>query len=174
VLVLTINFLLPLKTVKLYRMEVDKDGVQSVYPLAISEYMPSDNDIRARLKELTILMWTIDPMLSKNMKRVQTMMAGQARRQFTDFLSEEKVFARVAEHADLTRETKVNSVAKLTDNVFLIDYTIKERIGLSDAFSRRKTMTVSFVIKPAKTDEEVLGDNPAGIFVTSFTHADLN
>lgn len=172
----TIYSMMPLKSVKIYRLEVDKLGNQNVVPMTSSEYEPSLNEVRSRIKETTENMFGINRVMKLNLTKVDKKMSGQAKKQFKEFLINEKPFARLAEHPDLIREVFVNGVSKITgsERVLLVDFSTKERIGQGEAITKRRTMTVSYEIKPAITDEEVLGDNPSGIYIVSFTLADLN
>ena len=176
-LAFTIFSIVPLKTVKIYRMDVDKLGTEKIVPMSTTEYEPSLNEVRARTKEMVVRMYGINArLMSSDIKKVEVMMSGQAYKQFQEFLATEKPFGRIVEHPDLIREVEVSGVNKITDNgkVLLVDFVTKERIGSSEQKVKRRTMTVSYEIKPAKTDAEVLGDNPAGIYVVSFTTNDIN
>lgn len=171
--VFAIKGMLPLKTVSVYRLEVDSTGNQRVVKMATSVYEPSDNEVRSRLKEMIERMFSIEPrLLSVNLTKVESMMSGQARAQFSEYLKSEKIFARAQEHPDLLREVNVSGVNSIAPKVFLVDFTTKERIGTAPPILKRKTMTISYELVPPKTDEDVLGDNPAGIFVVSFTISD--
>lgn len=140
-----------------------------------NEYVPADNEVRSRVKEITERMFAIEPrMLKKNLSKVEGFMSGQARKQFNEFLNSEKQFSRIVEHPDLLREVNVSAVSKIEDKVLLVDFVTKERVAQSDQISKRHSMTIRYEIKPARTDEEVLGDNPAGIFIVSFTINDIN
>lgn len=173
-LVATIYTLVPLKTVKIYRLEVDKLGAQNIVPMATSEYEPSLTEVRARIKEMTEQMFAIDRLMKKNLTKVELKMSGQAKKQFKEFLINQKQFARLAERPDLFREVVVSGVSKISDKVLLVDFSTKERMGQGEPITKRYTMTVSYEIKPATTDEEVLGDNPSGIYIVSFTISELN
>lgn len=171
--VFAIKGMLPLKTVSVYRLEVDTAGNQHAVKMATSVYEPSDNEVRSRLKEMTERMFSIEPrLLNLNLTKVESMMSGQARAQFSEYLKSEKIFARAQEHPDLLREVSVAGVNSIAPKVFLVDFTTKERVGTSPPILKRKTMTINYELVPPKTDEEVLGDNPAGIFVVSFTISD--
>ena len=173
----TLYSIFPLKTVKIYRLEVDKLGNEAVVPMTTTEYEPGLNEIRSRIKETTERMFSINARLqAKNLHKVDVMMSGQARKQFQEFLNKERQFGRVVEHPDLIREVEVSAVSKLSDSekVLLVDFVTKERVGSAEPKVERHTITYSYEIKPAKTDAEVLGDNPAGIYIVSFTISDLN
>lgn len=171
----TIYSVMPLKTVKIYRLEIDKVGAQTITPMSAGEYTPSDNEVRARTKEMVERMFGIDIRLMKrNLTKVELMMSGQARKQFNEFLFADKPFQRVASQPDLRRDVQVSGVSKIADRVLLVDFVTKERTGTGDPIVKRRTLTISYEIKPARTDEEVLGDNPAGIYIVSFTLADIN
>lgn len=171
--VLTIKEMLPLKTLSVYRVEVDNAGTQHVQKMSTTAYEPSENEVRSRLKEMVERMFAIEArLLSINLTKVEAMMSGQARAQFSEFLKSEKIFARIQERQDLLREVSVAGVNSIAPKVFLIDFTTKERLGSAPPVLKRKTMTVNYEIVPPKTDEEVLGDNPAGIYIVSFTISD--
>ncbi|WP_223827348.1 type IV secretion system protein [Undibacterium oligocarboniphilum] len=176
VLAFTINTMLPLKSVKIYRLEVDTLGNEKVVPMSASTYTPSENEVRARLKELVIRMYSINDAkrMDADLAKARVLMSGQAKAQFTDLINSEKPFLKLAEHPDYLREPKVNGVSKISDKVFLIDFLLKDRVGSSGQTTKHKTMTVTYEVKPPTTDEEVLGDNPAGIFVVSFTISDVS
>lgn len=176
ILAYAIKEIYPLKTVKIYRLEVDKLDKYAVVPLQNVDFKPSDNEVRARFKELITNMHVItDRKLTKaNLGKAEAFFSGQAIRQFNDFLVNERIFARLVDKPDLVREVKINSVKPIESGVMFADFSTFERIGASDRIEKRYSMTLRYEIKPATTDEEVLGPNPAGIYVVSFTISELN
>ncbi|WP_298150754.1 VirB8/TrbF family protein [Flavobacterium sp.] len=171
-----ISSLLPLKTVAMYRMEVDSKGTVTPVKMVAEKYMPSENEIRARLKELVVRQFTIrsKESLKTDLKIVENQMTGQARVQFSEFLRDDRPYFQITEKPDLTREVKVIIVNKPPgSDIYFVDFETRTRVGINAPVVSRKNVLFNIFIKPARTDEEVLGENPGGIYVSSFQISDV-
>jgi type IV secretory pathway TrbF-like protein len=154
-------------------MEVDSVGNYKVTNMTATEYSPSENEVRARIKEMVERMFTLDAQFTKrNISKAESLMSGQARKQFEEFLFKEQPFARLVKSPALFREVKVHAVTKIEEKALHVDFTTIEREGTGEPKPVRKAMTLRYEVKAPETDDEVLGDNPSGIFVINFAIAD--
>lgn len=175
-LIVFLSNLYPLKTVSMWRVEVDSKGTVTPVKMVAEKYMPSDNEVRARLKELVVRQFTIrsKESLKTDLKIVENQMIGQAKAQFNDFLRDDRPYYQISDNPELTREVNVLIVNKPPgSDVFVVDLETRTRIGTNAPEIRRKNVLFNIFIKPAKTDEEVLGENPGGIYVSSFKISDV-
>ncbi len=166
----------PPSVVRSYGVSSDANGHAVVTQLAA--YKPDDQTIRTSVRESVEGWFTIEPVLTDNIKTsrmahninaVKAQMTGTASNQFGEWLKTDAPFQAITANPKLVREVKVTNVSILPDATAIVEFTTTSTQTPTDKPAIQKyALTVRYQILPP-TQEDALGSNPYGIFFPFFT-----
>jgi type IV secretory pathway TrbF-like protein len=166
----------PPSVVKSYGVSADTAGTPVLREL--TTYQPNAQAIRVAMKEMTERWFTIEPILSgdirhsrmaSNIKAVQLQMEGKAQSSFLEWLKNDAPFEAIAADPKLTRQVTVTNVALLEDSTVVVNFTTSTAQGESDQpVVQRFSLTLRYEVQ-APASDVALTSNPFGIFVPFYT-----
>jgi type IV secretory pathway TrbF-like protein len=166
----------PPSVVKSYGVSADTAGTPVLREL--TTYQPNAQAIRVAMKEMTERWFTIEPILSgdirhsrmaTNIKAVQLQMEGKAQSSFLEWLKNDAPFEAIAADPKLTRQVTVTNVALLEDSTVVVNFTTSTAQGESDQpVVQRFSLTLRYEVQ-APASDVALTSNPFGIFVPFYT-----
>lgn len=166
----------PPSVVKAYGVSADAAGTPVLREL--TTYQPNALAIRVAIKEMTQRWFTIEPVLSgdikhsrmaTNIRDVQLQMEGKAQSSFVDWLRNDAPFEAIAADPKLTRQVTVTNVALLEDSTVVVNFTTSTSQGEADQpVVQRFSLTLRYEVQPPASDA-ALGSNPFGIFIPFYT-----
>lgn len=166
----------PPSLVKVYGVSADTNGTPVVRQL--TTYQPDAQSLRVALKSMTEEWFTIEPVLTGNVKTsrmardikaVQLQMEGRAQTSLTNWLQTDAPFEAIGTDPKLTREVSVSNVALLEDSTAVISFTTTTAQSETDTpVVQRFNLTVRYEIQPP-TSDAALTSNPFGIFIPFYT-----
>ncbi|CAG2155415.1 VirB8/TrbF family protein [Cupriavidus numazuensis] len=161
--------------VKAVGVSADATGKPIVREL--EAFQPQAIQLQWAFKDLVTRWFTIEPILTpkvedsrmaKTIRSVRDQMLGSSRKQFEDWMDDDKPFAQVGASPTLVREVKVVNVAALPDSTVAVEFIASTS---EDGFKPRKqryAVTFRYQVKPP-TSDGVLGTNPFGIYPVFFS-----
>lgn len=159
--------LLPLKSIALKIVEVDKETGEVSRISSAPEYTPTNAMVKSRLNEWTEQMAVIDPYVTReNLRKSTVPLKGKAVQEHADWLREQNQFKRLLDNPQLVRTYKLNSIDVSKPNIAFVFFTTTER-GVGDTKIVRWRLTVHYVLAPPTTEEELL-KNPVGLGISHF------
>lgn len=172
-------FLLPLKEIKPYIVEVDK-GTGAAYVPPQSEavlYRPRFDTISFFLRRFVQDAYTINQYNTIQVldPRAREYLRGNtAISEYADFLKKDQKFERMAKDPSLVRDVAFGSVTPVagTNNGVIIEVKLTTR-SASGTQEERRLVTLYYEIFPPETRRDV-EINPIGIFVTDFKIGESN
>ena len=171
----TLAFLLPLKEVRPWVVEVQPATGVVNRPVQVERIDPSTAVIKAELARWAEAVYAIDPLRSSEALRwANGRTADKAVGQFAEFRAREKIYERMRSEPDLVREAKVAAVDVSRKGTAFIFLTTTERVGAAapdPARSRRMRVTLNYRMVLPTREADLLA-NPLGLFVTFFSETE--
>jgi type IV secretion system protein TrbF len=166
----------PPSVVKAYGVSADSGGTPVIREL--TTYQPNAQAIRVGMKELCELWFTIEPVLTGDIKHsrmatsikaVQLQMEGGAQAAFVQWLKNDAPFEAISANPKLTRQVSVSNVALLPDSTAVVTFTTSTAQGEADQpIVQHFSLTLRYQIQPPDSDA-ALTSNPFGIFIPFYT-----
>ncbi|OGT89802.1 MAG: hypothetical protein A2286_03960 [Gammaproteobacteria bacterium RIFOXYA12_FULL_61_12] len=164
----TILFMLPLKSVVPYVVEVEPTGKATVVGAARDGFTPTQAQIVYFISRWTEALWGIDPALTtKSLEASYSMTRGKANEVFRQHVAAYKPIERSASDKSLTSAVQVKSVNFVSDGIAMVRFEVVERRKETKPLVETYMMTLHWIIQPPKTAEDIM-QNPIGFFVTDF------
>jgi len=173
--VATLAFLLPLKEVTPYVIEVNSGSGLVNKPIEVTKVSPNIAVVKAELARWAEAVYTIDPLRTNDFfKYANVRSRGKAVAQFAEFREREQVFVRLQREAGLVREVQVSSVDASQTGVAFIFLKTLERTGSQSVDAsrvKRYRLTLHYQIDPPREESALLA-NPLGLYVIFFNEAE--
>lgn len=164
---LAISAMLPLKSIALKIVEVDKETGAVVRISSAPDYTPTAAMVKAKLNEWAEQMTVIDPYVTReNLRKSTALLKGKAVSEHADWLKEQNQFKRMLDNPQLVRTYKLTSIDVSKPNIAFLFFTTTER-GAGEPKIVRWRLTVHYVSAPPTTEEDLLR-NPVGLGLSHF------
>lgn len=168
VMALAMILFFPLKTVVPYVIKVDSIGRAQPIQVAPEKFVASDAEIKYHTAQWINDVMTIRPGITRlNAKNAFNIVDGDAVGQFGRWMTEYRPIEKAVEHPEITTDTYVTSINKLSDHNLLVQfYTVTTTAGSAE--KQYWTATLNYSTFVPKTEEEILV-NPIGMRIESFS-----
>lgn len=173
--VLSIVFMLPLKEIRPWVVEVNPTTGVVNKPVEVQKINPNFAVVKSELARWAEAAYTIDPQRTPELLRwANARSADKAIGQFAEFRSRERIYERIQKEPDNVREVKVNAVDAAQDGTAFIYLTTTDRSGFSTPGAEKiksYRITLKYRFSQATQEKDLLA-NPLGILVTYFSDAE--
>lgn len=169
VLAITLLRLVPLKERVPYFVEVDRvTGEVRESERVITQFTPDETSIRYHLARWSENLLIVDQH-SRDLRLPETarLLRGDAVPQWRAFIQREQPVQKLVDDPLYRRNVRLISLAFLSDETALVRLEVTDNRGVS----RRVQLTVSYVIIPPKSEDDVMR-NPLGLWVINFSVTD--
>lgn len=162
------NYLLPLKTVEPFVIEVDKlTGESRASSMRATSYVPQDREVRYFIAKWIRQLVNIDPSTPDALQAAYGTTRGTAVEEFKDFLKKTNVFAEIKNDPSLRRITEISSINFIQERVAIVRIVTTTRSTSVAASEKRYVVNINFELEPPKEERELMA-NPIGFYVTHF------
>lgn len=162
------NHLLPLKSVEPFLIEVEKfSGEPRPSAMRAASYQPQEKEIQFFLARWIRQMLEIGPSTIDDLQEAYGYCRGNALEEFTEYLRNSEVFAKMKADPSLRRTLDISSITFIQERVALVRLVSKTRTLRGAPEEKRFIINVNFELDPPKEKEKFLV-NPLGFFITHF------
>lgn len=168
-LAFALSALLPLKTVTPYMIQVDNIGRTQAVPAAVTEFKPSEAQLRYFLAEWVYQVMTVRPgITTPNLARAFDKVQMAAIEQFRTHIATYRPVERSIESPDNTADVSIKAVNFLPEKNALIQFTVTETDKAGAKKLTDYSITIHYDTFVPQTEEQIL-KNPIGLVIKNFS-----
>lgn len=161
-------YLLPLKTVEPFVIEVDKlTGEARASAMSAKSYVPQEREIRYFTAQWLRQLVNIDPATPDALQTAYSHVRGPAVESFKEYLAKTNVFAEIKRDPSLRRITEISSLSFIQERIILARIITTTRSTRFAPEQKRYVVNINFELEPPKEEKDLLL-NPIGFYVTHF------
>jgi type IV secretory pathway component VirB8 len=166
---IAIAVLTPLKTVTPYMIQVDSIGRTQAVPAAVTEFKPSEAQLRYHLAEWVYQIMTVRPGITTvNLTKAFDKVQMAAVEQFRSHIASYRPVERSIETPENTADVAIKSVNFLPEKNALILFTVTETDKMGGKKTIDYSITINYDTYTPKTEEQIL-KNPIGLVIKNFS-----
>ncbi|MBU6460718.1 MAG: type IV secretion system protein [Proteobacteria bacterium] len=167
----TIDLMLPLKTVVPYVVRVAHNGNVEVDAAASRPYVPGQAEESYFLAHWTEKLLTLDAVLSPQYFREDyAYTRSKAIQEFTAFMASTRPLEKLQKNPSLTQSVALHSINYLDPGVALVRVGTQRQSLSGKPSGRNYVVTLHFVLVTPRTEAQILS-NPIGLYITDFNVA---
>jgi len=161
--------LTPLKTVTPYMIQVDNIGRTQAVPASVTEFRPSEAQLRYFLAEWVYQTMTVRPgITTPNLAKAFDKVQGAAIEQFRSHIAAYRPVDRSVEFPDNTADVGIKVVNFLPQKNALIQFSVTETEKSGSKKVQDYSITIHYDTYVPQTEEQIL-KNPIGLVINNFS-----
>lgn len=166
---IAIMALTPLKTVTPYMIQVDNIGRTQAVPAAVTEFKPSEAQLRYFLAEWVYQVMTVRPgITTPNLAKAFDKVQMAAIEQFRSHIAAYRPVERSVESPDNTADVSIKAVNFLPEKNALIQFSVIETEKSGGKKTQDYSITIHYDTYVPQTEEQIL-KNPIGLVIKNFS-----